>query len=227
MKTDFEDHCWKDVISADTLEIYARYRRATFVGPKPAILAIDLFNKVYDGGSGPILEADRRSPGACGEYAWNAIEPTKRLLAAARAAGAPIVYTTSPSDQIGKLRATNRVRTAPTANLDPWAIREDFSPEPGDLVIIKERASAFFGTPLQAYLQKMDIDSLVVCGETTSGCVRATVVDGYSHGFHVTVAEECTFDRSLLCHEVNLFDMHHKYADVMHVDEIIGAIGKL
>ncbi len=227
MTTDFEDHCWKDVISVDTLQVYERYRRTTYVGPKPAVLAIDLFNKVYDGGSGSVLEADRKSPGACGEYAWNAIEPTMRLLAAARDVGAPIIYTTSPSDQAGKLRATNRVRTALGSNIDPWAIKDDFSPQPGDLVVIKERASGFFGTPLQAYLQKMDIDSLIACGETTSGCVRATVVDGYSHGFHVTVAEECTFDRSLLCHKVNLFDMHHKYADVVHIDEIIDSIKAL
>jgi len=67
----------------------------------------------------------------------------------------------------------------------------------------------------------LGVDSLIVCGETTSGCVRASVVDAYSNGFHVTVAEECVFDRSLLSHKVSLFDLHHKYADVMHVEEIL------
>jgi nicotinamidase-related amidase len=66
----------------------------------------------------------------------------------------------------------------------------------------------------------MGIGSLIVCGESTSGCVRASVVDAYSNGFHVVVVEECCFDRSLISHKINLFDMHHKYADVMHLDEV-------
>ena len=64
-----------------------------------------------------------------------------------------------------------------------------------------------------------------MCGESTSGCVRATVVDGYSGGYHITVVEECVYDRAELTHKVNLFDMHHKYADVMVLDEVIAALG--
>src|SRR4029077_12873159 len=85
----------------------------------------------------------------------------------------------------------------------------------------KERASGFFGTPLIAHLQQKRINSLIICGESTSGCVRASTVDAYSYGFHNVVVEECTYDRSPLSHKVNLFDLHHKYADVMHVDEVI------
>ena len=77
------------------------------------------------------------------------------------------------------------------------------------------------GTPLVAYLQRMGIGSLITCGESTSGCVRATTVDGYSNGFHMSLVEECCFDRSTLSHKVNLFDLHHKYADVMHVDQVV------
>jgi nicotinamidase-related amidase len=64
------------------------------------------------------------------------------------------------------------------------------------------------------------VRSLIVCGEATSGCVRASSVDGYSNGFHVSVVEECTFDRAELTHKINLFDLHHKYADVMRVGEV-------
>ena len=85
----------------------------------------------------------------------------------------------------------------------------------------KERASAFAGTPLAAHLNELDVNGLIVCGESTSGCVRASVVDAYSAGFHVTVVEECVFDRSELSHKVNLFDMHHKYADVMVLEEVL------
>ena len=69
--------------------------------------------------------------------------------------------------------------------------------------------------------------SVIICGERTSGCVRATAVDAYSHGFHVALVEECCFDRSPLSHKVNLFDLHHKYADVLHVDAVLAHLGGL
>ena len=70
-------------------------------------------------------------------------------------------------------------------------------------------------------VRQLGVQSLIVCGESTSGCVRASVVDGYSNGFHLCLVEECTYDRAELTHKVNLFDLHHKYADVMHVDEVV------
>jgi nicotinamidase-related amidase len=80
---------------------------------------------------------------------------------------------------------------------------------------------------LFSHLSILGIQSLIVCGESTSGCVRASVVDAYSSGFHVSVVEECTFDRAELTHKVNLFDLHHKYADVMHLDEVIAHLDGL
>jgi nicotinamidase-related amidase len=106
-------------------------------------------------------------------------------------------------------------------------IHEAFRPEPGDLVIHKQRASGFYGTPLAANLTMLGVNSLIVCGESTSGCVRASVVDAYSHGFHTVVVEECVFDRSALSHKVSLFDLHHKYADVMHLDEVLERMKEL
>ena len=88
------------------------------------------------------------------------------------------------------------------------------------MVITKQRASAFFGTPLQAHLTQLGIETVIVCGESTSGCVRASAVDAYSYGFHVVLVEECCFDRSMLSHKVNLFDLHHKYVDVLHIDQV-------
>jgi maleamate amidohydrolase len=88
------------------------------------------------------------------------------------------------------------------------------------VVITKQRASAFYGTPLTAHLTQLGVQTLIVCGESTSGCVRASAVDAYSHGYHVVLVEECCFDRSPLSHKINLFDLHHKYADVMHVGEV-------
>src|SRR2546427_11521370 len=91
---DFEDHCWKDIVDQEIIEIYEPYRREVRVGHRPAVLAIDLYNKAYQGGNRPVREVNRRYPGACGEHAWNALKPTQNLLAAARKAGLPVVYTT-------------------------------------------------------------------------------------------------------------------------------------
>ena len=221
MPRDFEDHCWQDVVSAEDLELYRHYRRETYVGKRPALLAIDLYNMVYQGGSRPVHEVAKDFPSSCGEYAWNAIEPTKQLFSLARARGFPVIYTTGedrPEARPQSVKATNRRRG--NTGEDPQGIFEAFKPEPDDLVIYKQRASGFFGTPLIAHLTQHGVDTVIVCGESTSGCVRASVADAYSYGFHVVVVEEGTFDRNLLSHKVNLFDMHHKYADVMHLDEL-------
>jgi maleamate amidohydrolase len=217
----FEDHCWKDVVSEEIVEIYRHYKRDTYVGRRPALLAIDLYKLVFEGGAKPVAEVVKEFPSSCGTHAWNAIKPIQQLFAAARAGGLPVIYTTTETRREVKpanVHATNRR----IKKIDPHAydIYEAFKPEPGDLIIYKERASGFFGTPLIAHLNMLGVDSLIVCGETTSGCVRASVVDAYSNGFHTTVVEECVFDRSILSHKVCLFDLHHKYADVMHLEEV-------
>ncbi|HWP57754.1 MAG TPA: isochorismatase family protein [Candidatus Acidoferrales bacterium] len=221
MAQNFEDHCWKDVVSPETLEVYAHYRRETFIGRRPALLAIDLYNLVFYGGPKPVHEVAREYPSSCGIYAWSAIQPIQELFSACRSRGMPVVYTTTETRTEVKpssVYATNRQRIE--FGRQDFEIKEEFKPEPGDLIIYKERASGFFGTPLIAHLTRLGIDSLIVCGETTSGCVRATTVDGYSYGFHMVVVEEGCFDRHLLSHQINLFDLHHKYADVMHLDEV-------
>src|SRR5690242_18109607 len=225
MARDFEDHCWKDVIPPEMLELYQSYARTLFVGPSPALVAIDLYESVYQGGNKPVMEVAKTYPGSCGENAWKAIDPTKKLFAAARAAGIPIFYSTTDTrteSHPGQVNVSATKRKS-KAMRDPalYAIRPEFKPQPGDVVITKQRASAFFGTPLTAHLNQLGVRSVIICGESTSGCVRASAVDAYSHGFHVVLVEECCFDRSLLSHKVNLFDLHHKYADVMKIDEVV------
>ncbi len=227
MSDDFEDHCWKDIVTPDILEVYSCYKRKTFVGPAPALLAIDLYELVYRGGGHPPDKIAKDFPNACGHYAYEAIEPTKRLFAAARTAGLPIFYSTGDVRSESKpafVSATKRVK--PSIEASDYAIRPEFKPQPGDVIISKQRASAFYGTPLTAHLTQLGIQTLIVCGESTSGCVRASAVDAYSHGYHVVLVEECCFDRSALSHKVNLFDMHHKYADLMHVDEVVAHLAK-
>src|SRR5262249_39764490 len=182
----------------------------------------DLYELVYQGGPKPVAELVAEYPSSCGEFAYAAIAPTQRLLAAARAAGLPVFYSTNDVRATSRptaVRATKR-RPGPK-HLEQFATRPELNPQLGDVVITKQRASIFYGTPLTAHLTQLGIRTVIMCGESTSGCVRASAVDAYSHGYHVVLVEECCFDRSLLSHQVNLFDLHHKYADVMHVDEVV------
>lgn len=223
----FEDHCWRDVVPAEDIAVYDTFRRETFLGGPAALLGVDLYEQVYQGGPRPVPEVARAYPMSCGAHAFAALEPTKLLFSAARAAGLPIFYSTGdtrPESKPSFVTATRRQRGAADPAL--YRIRPEFAPQPGDVVVTKQRASAFFGTPLAAHLTQLGIRTVIVCGETTSGCVRASVVDAYSHGFHVVVVEECCFDRSIIAHQVNLFDMHHKYADVMHVGEVEAELGE-
>ena len=217
----FEDHCWKDVFSADDLQTYAPYARETRIGESPALLAIDLYNLVYKGGAKLPHELDADFPNSCGKYAHDSIEPTERLFKAARAAAIPVFYVTA---QYSPHRVQSTRRGPMPITQHDCEIHDAFAPQPEDTVFRKERPSAFFGTPLIAHLNQRRIDSLIVCGESTSGCVRASVLEAHMFGLHVSVVEECVFDRSELTHKVNLFDMHHKYADVMKLDEIAGLL---
>jgi len=229
MAYDFEDHCWKDIMPADLLQLARRSTREVRIGPAPAFLAVDLYERVYRGGNLPIAEAAKINPATCGEYAWSAIKPTVQLFEAVRAAGIPVFYSTdagNPNDRPAKFTVT---RSGTAARPDPsdFEIRADFKPQPGDVVIRKQRASAFYGTPLLAHLNSLGIRTIIMCGESTSGCLRASAVEAMENGYHVVVVEECCFDRNIVSHKVNLFDLHHKYADVMHLDEALEHLATL
>ena len=226
----FEDHCWKDVIPPDDLKLYAPYARETFVGPSAAFLAVDLYNSAYRGGPGRPVDLDEQYPNSCGVYAHRAIEPTKRLFAAVRRADLPVFYCTQetrPNNRPEGAVSTRRKMPLPATVADLYGIYHEFAPEPHDVVITKQRASVFQGTPFLSHLNLLGIRSLIVCGESTSGCVRASAVDAYSYGFHVSIVEECTYDRAELTHKVNLFDLHHKYCDVMLLDEVVAHLDAL
>jgi nicotinamidase-related amidase len=218
----FNDHCWQDVVPEADLKLYSGWRRETFVGQRPALLCIDLYDLVYRGGARPPIEINDQYPNTCGIFAHRAIAPTKKLIAAARRAGIPIFFCTQETRPNNRPRgAVSTKSSRPTPSADGYAIYKEFTVEPNDILITKQRASIFQSTPLASHLTLIDCSSVIVCGESTSGCVRASVVDAHSSGFHVTVAEECTYDRAELTHKVNLFDLHHKYADVIHTDEIV------
>jgi nicotinamidase-related amidase len=224
--SEFENHCWKDLFSAEDLKLYSHYARETFVGPAPALLLIDFYNECFRGGPFSPYELADRYPSTCGIFAHRIIEPTQRLIAAARAADIPIFYCTGedranskPKSKTAKIGVTNRKRGAPQP--DDYEIHPSLAPRPEDVVIRKQRASAFHGTPLLFQLNALGIKSLVVGGGSASGCLRAGVVDAQAYGFHVSLVEECVFDRAEIPLKANLFDLGHKYADVMHLDEVL------
>ena len=106
MTPNFEDHCWADIVPDEILKIYEPYHREVYVGERPALLAIDLYNLVYKGGAREPHEIVHEFPSTCGRYAWDAIEPTKRLFATVRSLGIPVLYTTAPTTS--DVVATNR-----------------------------------------------------------------------------------------------------------------------
>jgi maleamate amidohydrolase len=103
-------------------------------------------------------------------------------------------------------------------------IIDPVKPEANDIVIRKTKPSVFYGTPLDSYLVELGIDTIVACGGSTSGCVRATVVDGFSRNYRMIVPEEACFDRFHASHAITMFDLDQKYADVMPVDEVQGQL---
>ena len=202
------------------LDIYEKQGFAGNIGmgTKPALVIVDFlvgFTDPAHFGGGNILAA---------------IAGTEKLLAFARAKTWPIahtrvVYADDGSDCGGFTRKVPALRrlteTSPLTQIVP-----QLTPAPGELILRKRNASAFFGTELVGWLAARQVDTLVVAGCTTSGCVRATVIDSCSYNFRTIVAVDCVGDRALAPHEANLFDMRQKYADLMTTAEIEAATSK-
>ena len=219
---------WDDVIPASERKIYnvGGWGKRMGFGAKPAVLVVDVnYDFVGDREDEPILQSIKRWRYSCGDIGWRGIRAIEKLLASARARGVPVIYTTvehrADAFDYGRDRDKN-FRTGEATSVVGGKgpeIPVEIAPAASDIVIYKKKASAFFGTPLTSYLVDMGVDTLLVTGVSTSGCVRATVVDGHAYNYRVCVVEEGTFDRSSVAHKVNLFDMHMKYADVVSLAE--------
>ncbi|MGQ0656308.1 MAG: isochorismatase family protein [Betaproteobacteria bacterium] len=221
------EHLWNDVVDAPTQALLAKRGVPPFAGTRPAIVAVDLYDLVYDGGPRPVRELIERYPASCGEHAWRALPATVELYKRARALGVPVVHVTydtrAETDPRG-IHPTNRQRRQ--SDLSLYRIKAELAPLEGELVVYKKRASAFFGTPLAAFLNELGADSLLVVGESTSGCVRSSVVEAWSLGYPVGVVADCVYDRCPLTHKASLFDMHLKYASVMALEQACAAMGR-
>jgi maleamate amidohydrolase len=192
-------------------------------GERPALIVVDDYYQALGAKREPLIESIKTWPSSCGTEGWEAIDRTVPLLAAARESSVPIVYLHG-MDSFPSPMGSRKPRGARYANLPEElrakanAIVDELEPQPGDLVLEKPGPSGFWGTPLQMHLTWHGIDTLIVVGESTSGCVRATVVDGATLRYQVGVVEECCFDRTEVSHAVNLFDMNQKYADVIDLE---------
>jgi maleamate amidohydrolase len=184
------------------------------LGSKPAVIVVDDYYAALGTVREPILESVKTWPASCGLEGWEAIDRTAELLDAARQAGVPIAYVHGIIQPAGPWNPKGSTMP-PEQEAVAYQTVKEVEPQPGDLVLPKVAASAFAGTPLAYYLNQAGIDTLIVVGETTSGCVRATVLDGAAYRYKIGVVEECVFDRTQSAHALNLFDMHQKYADVI------------
>lgn len=185
-------------------------------GEKPALLIVDFVNGFTDPakfGGGNIGEA---------------IEATAPLLARCRAAGAPVAHTrvvfADDGADANLMCLKVPALTSLTEDAPESRIVDALAPRPGEIVVRKRVPSAFFGTDLAPALARHRVDTVMVAGCTTSGCVRASVLDALCHGFRPMVVRDCVGDRALGPHEANLFDMGQKYADIVSSAEAIAAL---
>jgi nicotinamidase-related amidase len=202
------------------------------IGDRPVLLVVDVTYAYTGDVSEPILDSIRKWPNSCGPRAWEAIPHIQSLLSAFRAKGFPVFYSATPKpsqDGFGRglWRSSRTDPTTTVLGVDASEIVHDIAPEDRDIVITKVAPSAFFGTYLSSYLASLRADSVIVCGATTSGCVRASVVDGFSHNLRMIVAEEATFDRGEASHAVGLFDLDAKYADVLPTAQVVDQIASM
>ena len=221
---------WESFFPEEERKIYekAGYKGKQPFGRNPALLVIDM--QLAFTGTKPmeIMEAIDEFPTSCGKAAWEAIPKIQQLIHVCRDTGVPVVYSTGdPEFKAAMGNATKRKVESKDFVDVGTQFPEAIKPREGEFVVRKARASAFFGTHLITYLTGKGIDSLLVTGTTTCGCVRGTVLDGYSYGFPVFVVEECVFDRSRTSHLVNLYEMNSKYATVIPLTEALDYVGQL
>lgn len=218
-----KERVWEQYLtSQDKAHLALKPGKSIGFGEKPALLLIDLYRGVFGDRPQPLLEALEEWPGSCGIAAWDSIPYIQTLLKAARDAGIPVIHMTG-LDQDG-LEGWGVRREISRTHLNPDAeerrrrrydIIDEVAPLSGEAVLRKASPSAFWGTPLVGHLNFLGVDTLITCGESTSGCVRASVVDGCTNRYRMSVVEECVFDRHQATHAMNLFDMNQKYADVI------------
>jgi len=210
------ERIWNDLLSEQDEQVitkagYDKEGAASWdsrgLGSEPIVLVIDM-QRLIVGENEPIVDAIDDYRTAMGEIAWNAIDHMVPFLEFVRDRDIPITYT----------------RVVPSSYDDPdhddLQIVDPVAPQEGDEVIDKSYASAFYGTDLLSRLIRRGTDTVVIVGNSTSGCVRATAVDAQQNGFNVVLPQECVFDRIEASHKIGLLDLWMKYAQVLETEEV-------
>ena len=184
----------------------------TGIGSSPALVVVDMCRGFIDPSSPLGFECEE------------VIKANIKLVQKFRAQKLPVIFTTTIYRDISEASVFRS--KIPALNIlepesDAVSFIDELAPSLDEMIIEKKFASAFFDTDLAAYLQNLNIDSVIISGVTTSGCVRATALDAMQNNFLTTVAEDCVGDRDQDAHHANLFDLKAKYADVLPLNNIL------
>ena len=204
--------------SPEAISVYKRQNigKSSGFGGAPALLMVDFVNGFND----PEMFGGGNIP--------QAIAQSARLLAAARRLSLPVAFTRVVYADAGSDASVFTLKLpgllALTENAAASQVVDALAPTSGEYIVRKTQPSAFFGTELVGWLAQKRVDTVLVTGCTTSGCVRASVIDSMSHNFRTIVVSDCVGDRAMAPHEANLFDMEQKYADLMTCDEAIARL---
>ena len=210
------DNIWQDVLTKQDKMVIdkAGYRTrgaSTFTSrdtmTSPALIIIDM-QVLFVGDDVPIEDAIAIAPTMIGERGWRATEAMLPLIEQCRSADIPILFA--------KMLPHNRPTNDPTLNFVA-----PLQPQAKDTIIEKRTSSVFFNTDLASRLQNLNIDSVILVGNSTSGCIRAAAVDAVQYGFHAIVPHDCVFDRIEASHKIGLLDMWMKYATVTSSQDLI------
>ena len=222
------ERIWDRFLTERDKAVYAKagYGKRGGFGSRPALFIIDVQYNFCGDRPEDILDGLKQYRTHCGREAWEAIRHIEPLLHLAREKNLPVFYTESARRpdmldsgvQVGKSHRGHE-RTSQEGTHATQTVAE-LAPRPQDIRIAKRKPSCFFGTIFMSHLNYLDVDTLIMTGCTTSGCLRATTVDAYSYNFKVVIPEECAFDRFEASHAINLFDLDCKYADVIPVVDV-------
>ena len=234
------ERIWDKYISKRDQGVFnaAGFGQSAGFGERPVLMVIDVNYAFCGDRREPILDSIKRWKLSCGEVAWDALPILVKLIKTAHIKEIPVIYTTgySRTDKWDRgswswknPRGENLKHSepAPKTNRDGNDIMDEITPNPQDIVVWKQKPSAFHEAPTMSYLNLLKADTVIIAGTTTSGCVRATAVDAFSHNFHVSVIEDGCFDRSDVSHAITLLDLHAKYADVVKSDGVIEYLNNL
>jgi len=221
---------WDDVISEEEQKAYAAagFGRPSGLGKRPALLVIDVQYRTVGTERRSFYEAIKEFPTSCGSVAWDAVDAMGPLVGLFRERGWPVMYPhVAPKVANEGGRLAEKIPAIMGVAAKGYEFPDAIAPLPGDVMLPKKHPSAFFGTALCSHLIDHAIDTVVVVGCSTSGCVRGTAVDAFSLNFKVAIPQDCVYDRSITSHKVNLFDLAQKYADVMPSTELIAKLRAL